>query len=236
MSRLDLTSWQRGRLRRQLSQARDARLYRRTLAVLEFDRGRSAGDIAGMLGVSRQSVYNWVDAYAQGHDPEALQDEGGGGRHRLLGEGQERLLEALLAGSPQALGYPHASWTVPVLAHAFHAATGLRVSDDTVRRALRRLDYVWKRPRYDLIPDPELGGKKEAHPPANPRTPRAQRRAGRGRDRPAALPAAARRLVQARRAGAGVAERTQRPAGGLRGDEPADGLPAVPAARAGPGG
>src|SRR5262249_23500317 len=158
MSRLDLTSWQRGRLRRQLSQARDARLYRRTLAVLEFDRGRSAGDIAGMLGGSRQSVYNWVDAYAQGHGPEGLHDEGGGGRPRPLGEGQERLLEALLAGSPQALGYPHASWTVPVLAHAFHAATGLRVSDDTVRRALRRLDYVWKRPRYDLIPDPELGG------------------------------------------------------------------------------
>ena len=40
MSRLNLTSWQRQRLRRQLAETRDARVYRRTLAVLEFDAGR----------------------------------------------------------------------------------------------------------------------------------------------------------------------------------------------------
>jgi hypothetical protein len=39
MSRLKLTYWQRRRLRRQLKEAADARLYRRTLAVLELDRG-----------------------------------------------------------------------------------------------------------------------------------------------------------------------------------------------------
>ncbi len=63
MSRLNLTSWQRRRLRRQLDQTRDARLFRRTLGVLEFDHGRSAADIAGMLGVTRQSVYDWVETY-----------------------------------------------------------------------------------------------------------------------------------------------------------------------------
>jgi hypothetical protein len=63
MSRLNLTSWQRRRLRRQLAETRDARLFRRTLAVLEFDHGRSAADIARTLGVTRQSVYDWVEAY-----------------------------------------------------------------------------------------------------------------------------------------------------------------------------
>ena len=57
MSRLNLTSWQRQCLRGQLTDARDAHLYRRTVAVLEFDYGRSAADIARMLGVTRQSVY-----------------------------------------------------------------------------------------------------------------------------------------------------------------------------------
>ena len=56
-------------LRRQLAETRDARLYRRTLAVLEFDHGRSAADIARMLGVTRQSVYDWVEAYTQDYDP-----------------------------------------------------------------------------------------------------------------------------------------------------------------------
>ena len=72
MSRLNLTPWQRRRLRRQLKETLDARLLRRTLAVLEFDQGRTAADIARMLGVTRQSVYNWVGAYTQGHDPRAL--------------------------------------------------------------------------------------------------------------------------------------------------------------------
>src|SRR3954471_5716110 len=109
MSRLNLTSWQRQRLRRQLVDTRDARIYRRTLAVLEFDHGRAAADIARMLGVTRQSVYNWVGAYSQGCDPSALEDEPGRGRHPALDEDDEHLLEALLKGSPQDLGYPHTS-------------------------------------------------------------------------------------------------------------------------------
>ena len=59
------------------------------------------------------------------------------------------------------------------------------------------LEFVWKRPRYDFEPDPERE-KKTPYPPANPGLAAAQRRAGRRRDRPVALPAVARRLVEAR--------------------------------------
>ena len=232
MSRLKLTSWQRQRLRRQLAETRDARLFRRTLAVLEFDHGRSAADIARMLGVTRKTIYDWVGAYLEGHDPASLEDQPGRGRHPLLDEDQEHLLEALLAASPQDLGYPHASWTVPLLLEVLEVATEQRVSEDTLRRALRRLDYVWKRPRYDLDPDPERE-KKTPHPPANPGPAAAQRHLGPGRDRPAAVPAVARRLVEARRSRQGVAERLQCPACDLRGDEPTDGEPVVRAARQG---
>lgn len=229
MSRLSLTSWQRRRLRRQLTETLDARVLRRTLAVLEFDQGRPAAELARMLGVTRQSVYNWVEAYSWAHDPLALHDEPGRGRHPLLDEDQEHLLTALLARSPQDFGYPHVSWTIPLLQDLLEFATEQRPSEDTVRRALRRLEYVWKRPRHDLDPDPQRE-KKTPHPPANPGLAAAQRGAGRGRDRPAAVPAAARRLVQARRARPGLAERPQRPAGDLRGHEPADRHPTVRAA------
>src|SRR5215213_2016367 len=97
MSRLHLTAWQRRRLRRQLKETLDARLLRRTLAVLEFDQGRSAADVARMLRVTRQSIYNWIEAYTRDRDPEALRDEPGRGRHRSLDEDDEHLLEALLA-------------------------------------------------------------------------------------------------------------------------------------------
>src|SRR5205085_845676 len=96
MSRLHLTSRQRRRLRRQLRDTRDARLLRRTLAILEYDYGRSARDIARMLGVTRQSVYHWVEAYTEAFDPTALADPAGRGRPPLLDEHYEHLLDAPL--------------------------------------------------------------------------------------------------------------------------------------------
>src|SRR3954471_2805707 len=160
MSRLKLTYWQRSRLRRQLKEAADARLYRRTLAVLELDRGRSAADIADMLGVTRQSVHNWAATYTQGLDPTALEDDERAGRPRLLCEDDEALLRSLLDRSPQDLGHQATSWTVPLLQHELERGTGQRPSDDTVRRGLARLGLVWKRPRYVLAPDPEREKKR----------------------------------------------------------------------------
>jgi transposase len=206
MSQLDLTAWQRRRLRRQLTETLDARVLRRTLAVLEFDRGRPVADLARMLGVTRQSIYNWIEAYGQAHDPEALWDAEGRGRHPALDEDDEHLLEALLALSPQDLGAPHVSWTIPLIQEFLEVATGRRLSDDTLRRALHRLGYVWKRPRHDLDPDPERE-KKKPHPAANRGPAAAQRRPGPGRDRPVAVPPAARRVVQAWRSRPGLAER-----------------------------
>src|SRR5262245_2578022 len=134
MSHLDLTSWQRQRLRRQLSATADVRLFRRLLAVLECDYGRPVADIARMLGVTGQTVYNWIEAYTEGGGPAALADQRGSGYRPLLDEDGEHLLEALLALSPQDLGCPHVSWTVPLLREALEIATGQRLSDDTLRR------------------------------------------------------------------------------------------------------
>src|SRR5262249_15981662 len=129
MSQLQRTSWQRHRLRRQLAATEDVRLFQRTLAVLEFDYGRPVADIARMLGVSRQTVYNWLEAYTDTCEPAALEDHRGRGHYRVLDEDAEHLVETLLARSPQELGYPHVSWTVPLLREALEIATGQRVSE-----------------------------------------------------------------------------------------------------------
>jgi transposase len=193
MSRSTLTHWQRRRLRQQLKSTSDARTYRRTLAVLELDRGRSAADIAAMLGVTRQSVHNWAAAFAHDPDPSTLRDEDRSGRPALLAEQTDGLLPSLMDRSPQDLGYPHTDWTVPLLQRQLEKGLGLRPSDETVRRGLRRLGYVWKRPRYVLDPDPERE-KKTADSPANPGLATSERRAGPGRDRPDDVPAVAGRL------------------------------------------
>jgi transposase len=193
MSRLKLNRWQRSRLRRQLKAASDARLYRRTLAVLELDRGRSAADIADMLGVTRQSVHNWAAAFARDFDPSALGDGERSGRPPLLTDEVEGLLRSLLGRSPQDFGHPDTSWTAPLLRAEVEREAGVRASGDTIRRGLRRLGYLWKRPRYVLAPDPERE-KKTADSPANPGLATSERRAGPGRDRPDDVPAVAGRL------------------------------------------
>jgi len=131
MDTLALTAWQRRRLQQQLRATHDARVYRRTLAVLEVARG-------------------------------------------------ELLVRELLGQSPQDLGYFAAEWTVPLLQEHLAHCTGRRPSDDTVRRELDRQGYTWKRSRYDLDPDPELGGKKAAAPLAHPALAAPQRRLGGG--------------------------------------------------------
>jgi transposase len=226
MSRLKLTYWQRRRLRRQLKEATDARLYRRTLAVLELDRGRSAADIADMLGVTRQSVSNWATASAHDLDPSALADRDRSGRPRLLTEDIEDLLRSLLASSPQHFGHQATTGTVPLLPHEVERSTGLWPSDDTIRRRRGRLGFVWKRPRYVLDPDPERE-KETTDSEGNPGPAAPQRRAGPGRDRPPAVPAPEGRMGGAGRTGEGLAGRGQRATSGLRREEPGDGDAAI---------
>ena len=58
-----LTPQQRYRLRQTRDTTHDADILRRSLALLLLDQGRSVATIAIELGVSRQSVYNWLDRY-----------------------------------------------------------------------------------------------------------------------------------------------------------------------------
>jgi len=157
-----LTWWQRQRLQKQLKETQDARVYRRTLAVLEVNRGRPILQVAQTLNVTRQSVHNWIASYVQSHDPHALRDEPRSGRPTLRTEDHQALLRWLMEHTPDEFGYFAVNWTVPLLREEWKHGTGLRLSDETVRRGLQGLGYVWKRGRYELEPDPELE-KKTAH-------------------------------------------------------------------------
>jgi transposase len=204
---LTLTFWQQRRLEQQLRSTHDARVYRRTLAILEVAAGEPVASVARRLRVTPRAVYHWLASYARDHNPAALVDADRCGRPTLLSELDRDRLRQLLADSPQAFGYPDAVWTVPLLQQHLEQSTGLSPSQDTIRRELQRLDYTWKRPRYRLDPDPEARGKKETDSAANPSFAAAQRGAGRGRDRPAAVSAAAVVLVARRSAHRGGAVR-----------------------------
>lgn len=167
MNRLRLSQAQRRQLERQLHETSDARVYKRTLALLEYSRGRPLAEIAASLGVTRRSIYSWIAAYEQFRNPSVLRDALRSGRPPLWSQEQQALLLTLMETSPDRLGYFAVNWTVPLLQEQIKRATGLHLSDDTIRRALGRQRYVWKRYRYVLDPDPDREKKtmdKAAHP------------------------------------------------------------------------
>jgi transposase len=198
MTTLTLTPWQRRRLERQLRDTVDARVYRRTLAVLEVALGESVVSVARRLRMTPRVVYSWVAAYRQSHDPDVLRDADRCGRPNLLTQEDRDHLLQLLQHSPQDFAYAATEWTVGLLRTHLESESGKHVSINTLRRELHRLDYVWKRPRYALDPDPQLRGKKEAYPPADQAVAAAQHGAGRRRDRSVAVPAATGVLVAQR--------------------------------------
>jgi transposase len=69
-------------------------------------------------------------------------------------------LEALLAADPQARGHHATGWTVPLLRSELTAA-GIVAEERTIRRALHRLGWRWKRPKFVLgRPDPAYVEKR----------------------------------------------------------------------------
>jgi transposase len=156
---LVLSDTERAGLAEAAARERRVRQWRRYQAVLLVADGKPPQEAAASVGCSRASVYSWLAAWREGGlarladapHPPPIQAHAA-----PLGA----LLAALLADDPQEHGHHATGWTVPLL-HGEARTAGFRVSEHTVRRAVRRLGWRWKRPKYVLgRPDPAYAGKK----------------------------------------------------------------------------
>jgi transposase len=164
MSDFSLPPSQRRRLEQQLRATQGAGLFRRTLAVLEAAGGRPVAEIARLLRISRPSVYHWLAGFRASRDPGSLRDHRGG-NHPTLWTGElQALLAASLAEPPDHFGYQTVEWTASLLREHLARCSGTRPSLRSIRRQLHQQGYVWKRPRYVLVPDLEAE-KKTPDPP-----------------------------------------------------------------------
>lgn len=160
-----LTEEERGALEEAAAAEPRARAWRRYRAVLLLGAGARPAAVAAALGCGPSSVYNWAAAWDRA-GVAGLREGAHRGRARALDGAGERRLEELLAGDPQARGHQATGWTVPLLRTEL-AAAGYALSARTVRRALRRLDYRWKRPKAVLgRPDPAYEQKRGRSPSA----------------------------------------------------------------------
>lgn len=141
------------------------RCWKRYRAVLLLADGASPSAVAAALGCAVSSVYHWAKAWRDGGIANLREGPHRGAARRLDAPG-EAALEAVLGHDPQARGHHATGWTVPLL-RAELAAAGYAVSERSVRRALHRLGYRWKRPKFVLgRPDPAYEAKRGWSPSA----------------------------------------------------------------------
>jgi transposase len=147
----------------QLSQrSNDARLIKRALALMCLLRGRRVDDVARALLVARSSVYRWARWFED--DGITGLFRGRGGRAPIIvTDSLLKALDELLDATPRQYGYLRSTWSSELLALALRDVHGITIHPSTVRRALRRSDFRWRRARPTLcIRDPRKAEKLAA--------------------------------------------------------------------------
>ena len=143
----------------------DAFVLRRCQILTASARGERAPTIARQLGCDDQTVRNVIHGFNT--SGLAVLQEGSSRPHRLhtafTEEGAERLKD-LLHRSPRDFGQERSTWTLELAAQVSfeQGIISHEVSDESVRRALKRLKTNWKRAKHWITsPDPQYQLKKK---------------------------------------------------------------------------
>jgi|SRR5512135_720688 transposase len=142
----------------------DAFVLRRCQILLASDRGERAGSIATQLGCHKQTVLTVIHGFNT--DGLAVLEEGSSRPHGLRTTFSQEALERLqdlLHRSPRDFGKPTSLWTLELAAQVCfeQGLTPRLVSDESVRRALKRMGTNWKRAKHWITsPDPHYLRKK----------------------------------------------------------------------------
>jgi transposase len=140
---------------------KDVRLRQRTqMILLAAEKQRVACEIAEIVRKDEQSVRRWLKRYvAEGI--EGLKDAPRPGGKRTVTDEYRTKLVASVRRRPRSLGQPYSLWSLQRLADYMAEETGIRVSDETVRRLLKAEGMVLSRPQHKISsPDPEYEVKK----------------------------------------------------------------------------
>jgi transposase len=140
---------------------KDPRLRTRAqMVLLSTEKQLTADEIAELVRESHATVLRWLKRYmAEGI--EGLKDAPRPGKpSTVTDEYRERLVEAVRR-RPRSLELEFSLWTLQRLADYMAEQTGIRVSDETVRRELKKAGIVLSRPQHTISsPDPEYQVKK----------------------------------------------------------------------------
>jgi len=161
----ELSGAERAQLETSL-RAASAFTVRRAQIVLLSAAGRPPRAVAQGLCCAVQTVRNAIRAFNR-RGLAAL--SAGSPRPRsaapVLDQAKLERLHAILRQPPRAFGHARSTWTLALLAQVVHeqGLSTTALSQETIRRALQRLEVGWKRAKRRLTsPDPAYAPKKAA--------------------------------------------------------------------------
>jgi transposase len=135
-----------------------ASIARRAHVVLLVADGWSYRDIMACLFCSAGLIRDAVRDYRSGGVAAVLREAGD--RPATVPHWCLRLVEWVVHRTPQDFGYFRSRWSCALLAEVLAWETGVRISGETVRRVLKELGFVWRRPRPVVGPeDPDYTEK-----------------------------------------------------------------------------
>ena len=143
----------------------DAFVLRRCQILLGSSRGERALAIARQLGCDDQTVREVIRHFEKGGLEACLSRQSNRPHHpktKLDARAVEKL-RALLHQSPRTFGKPTSVWTLELAAEVSFAQgiSAERVSGETIRLALKRLELSWQRAKHWITsPDPGYARKK----------------------------------------------------------------------------
>jgi transposase len=134
---------------------RPSRRLRMHIVLLAAD-GHRPARIARVLYCSRTTVYAIVKRFVRERQA-AFDDSGRRGPKPLLDQSANERIEALVEEEmPAVHGWLRSRWSCSLLMVQLFKERALLVSRETIRRALHRLEFRWRRPRPIAPPkDPE---------------------------------------------------------------------------------
>jgi transposase len=140
---------------------KEVRIQQRAqMILLAAEQNMVACEIAEIVRKDEQTVRRWLKRYgAEGI--EGLKDAPRPGAQATVTLEYRARLVDVVRRRPRSLNQPFSLWTCQRLADFMAEDTGIRVSDETVRRYLEVEGIVLSRPQHKISsPDPEYEVKK----------------------------------------------------------------------------
>jgi putative transposase len=136
-------------------------IRQRAMGLRLLDEGKPPKEVAELLSVSQPTVYDWHHRW-QRQGIEGLANRPKSGRPVKANQTYVELLEQVVEQDPQELGYAFSIWTTDRLRLHLKAKTGIELKPTQFRALLKEHDFVYRRPKHDLINLQDASARKAA--------------------------------------------------------------------------